>query len=370
MHRNTSGTLRVCLILTVIAIGLRLGQPPSAQSPDPEILVIDFTGNLSNGADHALTFKQTVLSHASVMSIGIRGRVVPDAGRQEAGYDAIIPAFSPRDYESSAHVVYALITARQTILGFDINEVFPPQQIRKQGKGLTPDQIIHPAMVAARVAQKWRQAHPRGYLILRGHSDGTYALAYIFDDLKRRREEMPHVVILESPRQRYREWAARARATPETRFVAITADHDFWREVTNDPDYANVPSANWVNLHVKGRRLWWDAHSVVTDYHNPRLRVKRTGADGQRFFETVSLGYLVTTELDRVIPIEPPKPPPSWLEHDDIPDADEWPKFHFTDPWDRGRGSAAGVDKSRRPPESRGGISAGIQIRPGDFTTR
>src|SRR5206468_379452 len=146
----------------------------------------------------------------------------------------------------SVSQVASLLTQPQTILAFDFNEDGLPDQLRLV-KPLTPNKIYHPAMVAARVAERWLTEHPNGYLILRGHSDGTYAERAIFDYLNERGRS-PAAVILESPRQRYGEWVKRAQGTSETLFVSITATDDLPRATLLDRGYAHVPSTNQTQL--------------------------------------------------------------------------------------------------------------------------
>jgi hypothetical protein len=218
---------------------------------------------------------------------------------------------------------------------------------------MLPDKIYHPAMVAARVAEKWRREHPDGLLILRGHSDGTYAERSIFDYLKEQGLS-PDTVILESPRQAYTGWAERAKMAPDTLFLSITATNDLVRESLLDRGYANVPSGNWINLHVQGFRDPLKAHSVVTHYHDTELKIQRTDSTGQSFFGNIPLGHLVAQELSQqVFSTKKPGPPGPSVTHDDMPLMDERRKWFPIDPWDKGG--------------KRGGILADIQLQQNDF---
>jgi hypothetical protein len=342
-----------------------------------EILVLDFIGFNDHGKDHAWTFRQTMLPNAGFVSVGIHG-VIPDAWRKRTGYDAIVRAGSAKDYEYSVDQVYRLVEHDQTILAFDFNEQVLPRQLRPTNK------ILHPAMVAAKVAERWRQEHPDGLVILRGHSDGTYAETYIFDYLKGK-QMPPDAIILESPRQKYTRWAKRAEETPETLVLAVTSAGDLPREWPLGKGYDKAPSANWVNLHVKELRNPLSAHGIVTDYSNQELKVQRTDANGRSLTQNVSLGNLIQEELQSFFSRRKQEQQSSLPKPSSPPADDSRRKVGPIDPSDNGEDRSAGMGGSPPPPPppppgasgggaasglssgSRGGISAEVQIRQEDF---
>jgi hypothetical protein len=348
------------------------------------VLVLDFIGFLAQGPEHGRAFQETVLPQARLVSIGIHG-IIPDAWRKDAGYDVIIRAGSAADYSHSVSQVTSLVTQPQTILAFDVNEHGFPNQLRP--KPLVPNKIRHPALVAAQVAEHWLMEHPDGQLILRGHSDGTYAERYVFDYLKDR-GLAPAAVILESPRQMYGGWVARAQASPKTLFLSITATADLPRVTIIDRGYAQIPSDhrgklhNWVNLHVQGWRNPFAAHSVVTAYHQPELQIQRTGISGRSVIEHVPMGTLVRAELTNFQTRRQSEPLELSERLPHLPRLEERNKVFPSDPWDKGGGGgASGIGSTSRRPgggidprapgsNPRGGISADIQIQRRDFTAQ
>lgn len=369
--------------LLLLIVVCSLGGLAGAWEEHADVLVLDFIGFRDQGAEHGRTFQETVLPQAQVVSIGIHG-IIPDAWRKDAGYDAIIRAGSAKDYAPSVNQVARLLTQPQTILAFDFNEHGLPNQVRLV-KPLTPNKISHPAMVAAQVAERWLTEHPNGYLILRGHSDGTYAERYIFDYLKERGRS-PAAVILESPRQRYGGWVDRAKATSETLFLSITATDDLPRATLIDRGYAHVPSThqtklqNWVNLHVQGWRNPFAAHSIVTAYDDRTLKIQKTAASGRNVLENVPLGDLIRAELVQFATRNTPRSSDASRLPQALPLGEERKKGFPPDPPDQGGGGAAASGMGRNvpgaggrgfpsvpSPHPRGGIAADIRITPQDF---
>jgi hypothetical protein len=342
-----------------------LGEIAWAWEEHSEVLVLDFIGFLAQGAEHGRAFQETVAPQAQLVNVGIHG-IIPDAWRKDAGYDTIIRAGSAKDYTRSVRQVTRLLTQPQTILAFDFNEHGLPNQLRP--KPLVPNKISHPAMVAAQVAEQWLMEHPNGQLILRGHSDGTYAERYIFDYLKNR-GRLPTAVILESPRQGYGGWADRAQETPETLFLSITATADLPRVTVIDRGYAEIPSDNqgkldnWVNLHVQGWRNPLAAHSIVTAYDDRTLKIQRTTANGRTFLENVPLGELIHAELLHFSAPQKPRRLDALRAPGVLPSREERQKVFPPDPPDQGGGGGATSGTGR----SRGGVAADIRITPQDF---
>lgn len=373
MQKDKSKTSKLAALFVTLT-SLSLGVPAFAGVDTKEVLVLDFIGFKDQGKDHAQTFQETVLPDADLVSIGIHG-IIPDAWRKGTGYDTIIRAGSARDYERSASEVYGLIKKDQTILAVDFNEHGLPRQLRPTNK------ILRPAMVAARVAERWRKEHPDGLLILRGHSDGTYAETYIFDYLKGKKIP-PDAVILESPRQMYSRWAKRAKESPETLVLAVTSADDLPREWFLGKGYDKVPSDNWINFHVKGLRGPLSAHSIVTDYRSAALKIQRTDTNGRTSTENVTLGKLIQEELAHFFSHRKRGAPAPPVERSVLPSEEERKKVLPNDPWDKGGGGngvsgigssspnndSEGISPSAAATEPRGGVSADIQINPHDFS--
>lgn len=222
-------------------------QDPHLFQDDRKVLVIDFSGlNAKRNTDfRPEIFKQTLMPDGKIVSIGIHG-IIPDSWRKKEGYNAIV---SLKTSEKSAQDVYQFIKSDKTIIHFDINELLVPKQLPRIG-----DKTKGPAYVASNVAKKWIQQNPDGLLVLRGHSDGTWAVFHIYNHLQEKGIS-PQVLILESPRQVFNRWATRAIDNPGSLFLSITYDRDFPRETIIDEGYGNVPSPNWVNINITKENL-------------------------------------------------------------------------------------------------------------------
>lgn len=145
-------------------------------------------------------------------------------------------------------------------------------------------------------AERWVKAHPGGVLILRGHSDGTYAEAYIYDYL-RERGISPNAVVLESPRQAHNFWTERAAKAGGTTFVSITADSDLIRAPILDAEYRHTRNlANWINYNISGFLNPLMVHGVVTQYER-MLDIQRTDRTEGPIQKGISLGALVLKDL-------------------------------------------------------------------------
>lgn len=305
--------MRISLCTAIVVwVLLSAGRASAADAVERPVLVLDFIGlNDSSAREHAVQFTQSVLPEGRIHTIGFRG-VIPDAWRAKAGYDAIVPYASAADRERAVVTVEALANEPRTVLAFDFNESWLPEQLRGSMPAwlarsnvvmrlmhLLPNKIQEPAMVAAEVVARWRQRHPDGAVIVRTHSDGSWAALYLFDDLARRGIKLD-ALLLGSPRQGLDEWMARARSAPSTRMVLITAENDLWGA---DLWLARPPGtypANVVRLHLQGSFDAMAAHGAVRDYLLQRT-VVRTDPGGSAVYEGIPLGVAVAGELASVV---------------------------------------------------------------------
>jgi len=281
------------LLLYAIPIKAKWETGTSTSGPkSSEILVIDFTGlnpdftgltGLNDsGPAHALGIRQLLSPNAPLLFVGFRGDLA------NAKHDITVASNAPMD-KSVAEIIHALTNlttttgASQAVIGFDIRETGVPQQLRGPRvattmlqpvlglnllAGIAPalrDQIATPANLAAQVVLAWQKNHPFGKVILRGHSDGTWAILIIHDVLVHW-DKFPSLVVLGSPRQQYDTWADRASRNPATQYVSITSNYDLPGTKLLDTSYSKSPSKNWINFRIDKAMNVLQAHSIVTNY--------------------------------------------------------------------------------------------------------
>lgn len=135
-----------------------------------KILIVDFSGlNAKRDKDQRPEqFKEHVVPGAKILSVGIHG-VIPDSWRKSAGYDLIV---NTKNADRSASEIYTKIKGNKNIIHFDINEAIIPEGWRWDSK------TKGPASVAVKVIEQWKNEHPGGRILLRGHSDGTYGVLH------------------------------------------------------------------------------------------------------------------------------------------------------------------------------------------------
>lgn len=272
--------LSIALVLVSASCWGQSTEDP-AQRP---VLILTYGGlNHNRPGAYAQEFARAILPEAAVHAVGFHG-VVPDRWRRSAGFSAIVRYETDADRQRAVDEIYALTKASRTILDFDFNESIVPNGardvvrpwLRRMGTaGASPvigealarsvaNKIEKPSLVGVLVAERWLRARG-GILILRVHSDGTYAARYLVDQLVQR-GMAPHAVFLESRLQSFGEWEAKASQLRSTEFFDITAENDVPIGVRADPPGATMTTLNWHRLEVTGKRDVLTAHSVVTQW--------------------------------------------------------------------------------------------------------
>lgn len=307
--------------IRILAIGLAFALAVASSSPASgasdlatrPVLVIDFTGlNDTDARAHANQFAQWVLPEASVATIGIHG-IVPDRWRKSAGFSAIVALGNASEQAEAASKAYALTKASdRTILAFDINESIIPQQVRSDMPGwlswapgwvgnvlratrLLPNKTEGPAAVAAMVVARWKQEHPDGVVVIRGHSDGTWATLATLERLKTV-GVAPDAVVLESVRQDYEMWDRMAQQFRGTRFFDLSARNDLPPVGLMQSMVSPTFQSNWSHIHVDEALGALKAHGVMTDWSTPR-RLAITNQDGTTTVRVAALGDIITDRL-------------------------------------------------------------------------
>lgn len=272
---------------------------------DGPVLVLDASGWQSIGPGRSDSLSGTLIPSSvpcTRLSIGFDNAALTDtAGKRLYS----IPPVSSSDSGSSAGQILRAMpaSAGATVIHFDINEAGLPNQLR----GGILDRTSGPANVIADVAANWLKSHPGGTVILRGHSDGTYAMGRVVDLLSTMHKTgklgtLPAAVLIESPRENYGTWAGRAQKNPDMLFIPITADKDFPRAALLDPGMGNAPSKNWINVNIVDQAPGppGQTHSQVSQYDLPFREVQIRGYFGGNPVD-VSMGTAGETRLGDVV---------------------------------------------------------------------
>lgn len=353
--------------LLAMAAWLPLAAAAGSCDNQQPTLTIDFIGlNDESPRGHADTLAGHLCNDTHIFTWGFHGWLVPDDKRK--GYSGILNSDTYPDRVVSAGEVMRKAERRHVIWTFDFNEsILPmqgkerlgrtqspipliplevlklPQQPFKAVLRILPNKIKHPAEVATLAAIEWKRLHPEGKILLRGHSDGTYAVGYIFDALNKVGVKVDGV-ILESPRQKPPEWRERVVAHPETSFLTITGLFDLPIEDLDGRAFANLRYSNHVNLHVT-TWLWpLDTHSAVTQWSR-EMNVRITTVDDATEVMATRLATRVGPWLTRNVtgPVSPGS----------VPDRDGAKPTQLTEHQPRPETAPLAHRKEREPPKKK-----------------
>ena len=301
----------VMTILLMAATGTHAGPDPSTRPA----LIIDLTGLAdTNARTHANEVAKAMLPEAPVHTIGVRG-VIADSLRASARYSAIVPTGSAAERAAAALQVYRLTKdSDRTILAFDINEVLVPQQLRSSMTGWLsavlpqslslllrslPDKTRGPALVAADVVARWKQDHPDGVVLIRGHSDGTWAVLAMLDALHTK-SVAPEVVITESLRQDYRVWDLQAARFPSSQFYELGARGDLPTAGLVQTTPSPTHRANWTRLWIDEPMGPLEAHGAMTQWSKAH-RLSITTRQGQHTLMQATVGEVLASSIRPIL---------------------------------------------------------------------